>query len=58
MDGAFGVLALRFEDAGVDAQPIADAGDFSERHGGLHHAEGSGIHAEEERSFLSVGVAG
>mmetsp|Transcript_25877 Transcript_25877/g.64639 ORF Transcript_25877/g.64639 Transcript_25877/m.64639 type:complete len:206 (-) Transcript_25877:466-1083(-) len=44
-----------------DQHPVADHGDVAERHAGLRHAEGAGVHADEEnglvgREFAHVGV--
>jgi hypothetical protein len=42
------VFGFGFSDGTGDAQPITHVGNFSERHAGLGHAVGTGIHAEEE----------
>ena len=43
-----GMLPFRPADGQVDAQPVPHRGDLAERHAGLGHAEGPGVHAEEE----------
>lgn len=47
VDGPFRVFAGGFADGGIDAEPIAGGGDFTEGHAGLRHAEGAGVHAKK-----------
>lgn len=42
---------------GFDVEPIPDEGDFAEGNSGLSHAEGAGVHAEEEDFFGFFGVS-
>ena len=55
LDGASGMLVPRAVDAFLDAHPIANHVDLAEGDPGLGHAMGTGIHAEEEDAFRSVG---
>ena len=56
VDGALGVFAGGFPDVGINAEPIAGDGDFTEGHAGLRHAEGAGVHAEKHDA-LRCGAA-
>ena len=55
VDGTFGMFAGGFADGGVDAEPIAGGGDFAKGDAGLRHAEGAGIHPEEDDAFFCGG---
>ena len=57
-DGTFGMFRVGSLDAGRNFHPIPDKLDLTERHGGLHHAEGAGIHSQEDDSFFGFCKAG
>ena len=42
------VLFLRTSDRHLQTHPVPDGGDLPERHAGLSHSEGAGVHAQEE----------
>ncbi|MBL68366.1 MAG: hypothetical protein CMO74_07955 [Verrucomicrobiales bacterium] len=56
VDGAFGMFTGGFADGGIDADPIAHSGHLAKGHTRLRHAEGAGVHPEEN-NFL-WGAAG
>ena len=56
VDGALGMFARGFSDGGINADPVAHGGHFTERHAGLRHAEGAGVHAE--KNIFLLGAAG
>lgn len=56
-DDAFGVFLGGLAHGGFEAHPVAHVFDFAEGNSGLAHAPGTGVHAEEEDSFLRVGEA-
>jgi len=43
-------------DGRMDVEPVSNDGDLAEGNAGLRHAEGAGIHAEEEDLFGGSGV--
>ncbi|MEY2466723.1 MAG: hypothetical protein QOD03_1244 [Verrucomicrobiota bacterium] len=45
-----------FANGFINAQPVAHSGNFSKRHAGLRHAEGTGIHAEKQNALLPLAV--
>ena len=51
-----GMLLPRRFDAAVDAEPVAHGGYFAEGHPGLHHAEGTRVHSEEQDVRLGSAV--
>ena len=44
-------------DRPLDCEPIADHLDVAERNAGLHHAEVSGVHADDEHAMLAAPIA-
>ena len=51
------MFVVRLRHGGFYAEPVADHADFTKGNACLCHAEGSGVHAEEEDLFLGGCVA-
>jgi hypothetical protein len=51
------MLAFRFAHGFVNAHPVAHGGDFTEGHAGLRHAEGAGIHADQDDALFAAAKA-
>ena len=49
------MLLVGSTDGHLEPHPVADGGDFAEGHAGLRHAEGAGIHAQEEHLLRAGG---
>lgn len=56
-DGTLGKFLGGAIDRALEAEPVTDGVDFAEGHAGLGHAEGTGVHAEEDHPFPGVGIA-
>jgi len=52
--GALRMLALRFAHGFADAHPVAHGGDLAKGDAGLRHAEGAGIHADEDDALRAA----
>ena len=56
--GAFGMLTRWFAHRFADFHPVTHGGDLAKGHAGLRHAEGAGIHADEDDFFAATAKAG
>ena len=56
LHGTFGVGMFRPSDFSADVQPVDDGVHFPERDACLGHAEGAGIHAQEQMALFPVSV--
>ena len=54
---SLGMFDRRLFDGCLNLHPIADPGDFSERHAGLRHPEGARVHSKEKNFSATIPVA-